>query len=66
MKLRTPFLGFLGLIAIGLVAMQLLQGDLTVTAAATRIAIVALALTLIERIALPLARTLITTGQRAD
>ena len=66
MRLRTPFLGFLGLLATALLALQLIQGALSITEAATRIGIVALALTAIERVALPLARTLITTGHRPD
>jgi hypothetical protein len=66
MKLRTPVLGFLGLVAVGLVAMQLLHGDLSITDAALRIGIVAAALTAVERVALPLARTLIGTGARRD
>ncbi len=59
-------LGLVGLIAVGLVAMQLIQGDLSVTDAATRVGIVAVVLTVVERVALPLARTLITTGLRKE
>lgn len=64
MGLRTPFLGFLGLVVLGLVAAQLVQGEITVTAAATRVGIVAAVLVGVERFVLPLARTLITTGHR--
>jgi hypothetical protein len=66
MRLKTPFLGLLGLLAVGLVAMQLVQGALTVTEAAVRIAVVAAALTVVERLVLPLARTLVSTGTPKD
>lgn len=66
MRLRTPFLGLLGLLAVGLVAVQLLQGALSVTDAAVRVAVVAGVLTLVERVVLPLARTLVQTGERQE
>ena len=66
LRVKTPLLAFIGLVVVGIVAMQLLQGQITVTAAATRVGIVAVALGLVERYLLPLARTLITTGQRYD
>jgi hypothetical protein len=65
-KLRSPLLGLVGLVAVGIVAMQLIKGDLSITDAATRVAIVAVVLTLVERLALPIARTLITTGLRKE
>ena len=39
LRVQSPFLGVLGLVALGLVAMKLLQGDLSVTQAATRIGV---------------------------
>ena len=66
MKLHTPLLGFIGLLAVGLVGMQLVQGGITVTDAAIRVGIVAAVLTVVERFALPIAKTLITTGLRKD
>lgn len=66
MRLRTPFLGLLGLVAVGLVAVQLVQGSLSVTEAAVRVAVVAGVLALVERVALPLARALVSTGDRRE
>ncbi|MCW2599363.1 MAG: hypothetical protein JWM02_1192 [Frankiales bacterium] len=66
MRLRTPFLGFLGLLAVGVVALQMFEGRLSVSDAAIRIGIVAAALTAVEKVAMPLARSLIATGTRRD
>lgn len=63
MRLHTPLLGLLGLVALGLVAMKLVQGDLTITQAAARIGVVAVALLLTERLLLPVARSLVMSGR---
>lgn len=64
LKVSSPLLAFVGLLVVGIVAMALVQGEITVTAAATRVAVVAVALSVADRYLLPLARTLVTTGQR--
>ena len=63
LSLRSPWLGLLGLIALGLVAMKLVQGDLTITQAAMRIGVVAVALVFTERLLLPVARSLVMSGR---
>jgi hypothetical protein len=63
LSLRSPWLGLLGLVALGLVAMKLVQGDLTITQAAMRIGVVAVALVLTERLLLPVARSLVMSGR---
>ena len=62
-KLRSPVLGLLGLIALGLVGVKLFQGDLSITQAATRVGVVAVGLLLTERLLLPLARSLVLSGR---
>lgn len=62
-SVRSPLLGLVGLIALGLVAVKLLQGDLTVTAAAYRIGILTVALVFTDRLLLPLAKDLARSGQ---
>jgi hypothetical protein len=61
--LRNPVLGLLGLVALGLVGMKLFQGDLSITQAASRIAVVVVVLVAAERVLLPLARSLVTSGR---
>lgn len=63
LSLRSPWLGVLGLVALGLVAMKLVQGDLTITQAAMRIGVVAVVLVLTERLLLPVARSLVMSGR---
>ena len=63
LRLQSPVLGVLGLVALGLVAMKLVQGDLDITQAATRIGVVAVALVLTERLLLPVARSLVMSGR---
>ena len=60
---KHPALGLVGLIAVGLVAVKLYQGDLSVTQAALRIAVVTGALLVTERFLLPIARTLVNSGR---
>ncbi len=63
-RLRTPTLGLLGLLAVGLVAMKLISGDLSVTQAAVRVGIVSTVLVVLERVGLPFARALVGAGAR--
>ena len=53
LRLQSPLLGVLGLVALGLVAMKLVQGDL----------VVAVVLLLTERLLLPVARSLVMSGR---
>lgn len=64
MKVRSPVLAAVGLLVVGIVALQLVQGQVTLTTAATRVAIVALCLGLADRFLVPLARSLVATGHR--
>lgn len=63
LKVRSPVLAFVGLAVVGIVALQLLQGAITVTAAATRVVIVTVCLAVVDVLVLPLARTLVGVGQ---
>ena len=63
LRLQSPLLGVLGLVALGLVAMKLVQGDLDIAQAATRIGVVAVVLLLTERLLLPVARSLVMSGR---
>lgn len=62
--MKTPLLAFVGLVVVGLVALQLVQGEVSITSAATRVVIVTISLAAVEKLALPLARTLVTSGHR--
>jgi hypothetical protein len=62
LSVRHPALGLIGLIALGLVGTKLWSGDLTITEAAVRIAVVTGALIVTERFLLPVARSLIGAG----
>ena len=64
LRVKSPVLAFVGLVVVGLVALALVQGQITVTAAATRVVIVTVCLAVVDMFVLPLARTLISTGQR--
>ncbi|MGB8650442.1 MAG: hypothetical protein WCD35_07245 [Mycobacteriales bacterium] len=66
MRLRTPFLGFLGLMVLGLVAVQLVKGDLSITDAALRVGVVAGALVAVERFLLPIAAALVSSSRRRE
>ncbi len=66
LRVSSPLLAFVGLVVVGLVALQLVQGELSVTAAATRVVIVTVCLAAVEKLALPLARTLVTSGHRDE
>lgn len=54
MRLRSPLLGFLGLLCLGLIAMGLLRGDLDLAHAGERTAALFGALYALDRFALPL------------
>ena len=56
---RNPWLALVGLISVGLVAVKLYGGDLTVWEGAVRVGTVTVALVLTERILLPLAKGLL-------
>jgi hypothetical protein len=60
---KNPALGLIGLIAVGLVAVKLYQGDLSVTQAAVRIGVLTGVLVLTERFLVPIARTLVSSGR---
>jgi hypothetical protein len=64
LRVKSPVLAFVGLVVVGLVALQLVQGQITVTAAATRVVIVTVCLAVVDMFVLPLARTLISVGHR--
>ena len=66
MSLRSPLLGLIGLIAVGLVAMKLFTGDLDITQAAVRVGVVAAVLLLTERLLLPIAKGLVMSGRRPE
>ena len=63
---KTPFLAFIGLLGVGLVATKLWTGDLGAAQAGLRIAVLTGALVVVERFLLPLAKGLVTTGNRDD
>ena len=62
-RVTSPLLGLVGLIALGLVAMKLLTGDLSVTQAAYRIGILTVFLVLTDRLLLPVAKQLAQSGR---
>ncbi len=66
MALRSPLLGLVGLVALGLVAMKLFTGDLGITQAAVRVGAVAAVLLVTERLLLPLAKSLVMSGRRPE
>ena len=60
MKLRSPSLGFVGLLCLGLIAMGLLRGDLDLADAGERTAGLFGVLFVLDRFALPLITGLLT------
>jgi hypothetical protein len=66
MRLRSPFLAFVGLLVLGMAAVELLQGNLTVTDAAVRVGVVTAALVGVDRLLLPLAGALLTGRSEQD
>jgi hypothetical protein len=61
---KTPALAMIGLIGVGLVAVKLWTGDLGVAQAGLRVGVLTAALIVAEKFFLPLAKSLVTTGQR--
>jgi hypothetical protein len=61
---KHPVLALVGLVALGLVGAKLWSGDLSVAQAGARVAVLTGVLVLAERLLLPLARSLVSAGQR--
>ncbi len=57
--LRSPTLALVGLLAVGIVAVALLRGELSLTEAAVRALVVFAVLKAVEWLVLPLARSLV-------
>ena len=66
MRVQSPVLALVGLLALGVVALDLLQGGLTVAQAGTRAAVVLGVLVVVDRLVLPLARMLVGAPARAE
>lgn len=64
MRLHSPMLAILGLLALGAVAGQLLTGALSVPQAALRVVATVVVLVLADRLAVPLARALVGAPSR--
>lgn len=62
LRLRSPWLAAVGLVAVVVVSLGMLRGTLGVDDAALRLVVAVVALVAVERVALPLAGLLI--GQR--
>lgn len=63
---RSRALAVVGLLGVGLVGVKLWTGDLAVTQAGARVAVLTAALVGTERVLVPLARALVTTGRRTS
>ncbi len=59
MRLRSPLLALLGLLAIGAIAIQLLTHHTTISQAGLRVAVAVGVLVAVDRIGVPLARALV-------
>jgi len=59
LRVHSPVLALLGLLAVAVVALQLFQGSIGIPAAAQRIGIGAAGLVAVERFLLPVARSLV-------
>ncbi len=66
LRVKTPILAFVGLLVVGIVALQLVQGAIDIPTASLRVLVVAVSLAAVEKLALPLARTLVSSGSRPD
>jgi hypothetical protein len=64
-KLRSPLLGFVGLLVLGTLSLSLVRGEVSITDAAARMGIVAGVLIGLDRFVLPLAAAFIV-GRRAE
>lgn len=60
MRLRSPLLGFVGLLCLGLVALSLVRGDLGLADAGVRAGVVFAVLVGLDRFVLPLLASTIT------
>ncbi len=65
MGVTSPVLALVGLFAIGVVALDLLQGGLTVAQGGLRAAVVLGVLVVVDRLLLPLARMLVGAPARS-
>lgn len=63
MRLRSPLLAVLGLLAVGAVGLQLLTERLTLGQAALRVVIAVAVLAVVDRVGVPLARALVGPGR---
>ena len=61
---KHPALALVGLLARGLVGAKLWSGDLSVAQAGLRVGVLTGVLVLAERVLLPLAKSLVSAGQR--
>jgi hypothetical protein len=61
---KHPALALVGLVALGLVGAKLWSGDLSVGQAGLRVGVLTGVLVLAERVLLPLAKSLVSAGQR--
>lgn len=63
MRLRSPLLAVLGLLAVGAVGLQLVVGSLTLGQAAVRVVVAVAVLAVVDRVAVPLARAMVGPGK---
>lgn len=63
MRLRSPLLAVLGLLAVGAVGLQLLTGRLTLGQAALRVVVAVAVLAVVDRVGVPLARAMVGPGK---
>lgn len=63
MRLQSPVLAVLGLLAVGAVALQLVTGSITLGSAALRVTVAVVLLAVVDRVGVPLARALVGPGR---
>ena len=63
MRLRSPVLAVLGLLAVGAVGLQLVLGSLTLGQAALRVVVAVVVLAVVDRVGVPLARAMVGSGR---
>ncbi len=63
MRLTSPALAVLGLLAVGAIALQLVTGTITLPQAGVRVAVAVGLLAVVDRVGLPLARALVGPGR---
>ena len=66
MHLNSPVLAFLGLLAVGAVALQLVTGSITLGSAALRVVVAVALLAVVDRLGVPLARALVGPGRTPE